>query len=373
MLSQRIGWFIPPLDTPGPVRVRMPMSARLARVVHERSQDRADGSQASSTGVTLEPITGRVRLHALPRSAVVLLWHARTWRVLPLLAARQIPFFIIDPALYASTEEAEWLALYARYARPAHPAMLRASSEANFARLTATVPRGARVHVCGNGPGLQRIFETSCRGDLTIICNSAVRSDRLLAHLRPTIIAFVNSPYFGPSEHARDHAARLVRCIEEYGSFIAIPEGYAHHLLRTHHPRLAAHIVALQFGRTMTTPKAGDLSAQASANVLTCLMLPLAGALGPREIRVWGCDGQPASRRGAWTYLPGLEAGVTSVASEHPAFVEGLPHSDQDWRRIYDAHAEHLERVLLYLERHGVPIVCASPSVMPALARRTSA
>jgi hypothetical protein len=346
-LTERVRWFLPPFDTAADVLVpttsdRQPLSTLLS----------SGGSSAASP-------------------AIVLLWRVRSWGLLSALAARRTPFFIIDPTLYASTEETEWLALYARHATARHVRSLRASADENFLRLVRHAAPRQRVNVCGNGPHLQDIYDRDVQSDVNIVCNAAVQSDRLLDHLRPTAIAFVNSPYFGPSDWARDHMRRIQRCVDAYGSFLVIPEGYAHHLVRTHYPALASRIIALQFGRDLTIPSHGALDVQATANVLTSLMLPLAAALSPSVIQVWGCDGQPPSRRGTWAYLPGLEPRIESVADKHPAFVEGLRTDDHYLRQTYDTHADGLERLLSHLEMHGHRIICASPSAMPALARRS--
>lgn len=331
------------------------------------------GPLASSTTVSVPVTADRPALRILPLPSIVLLWNARSWRLLSLLMARAVPFLIIDPTLFRSTEEVEWRNLYARYAAPARAAMLRDCSRATFARLADEVGAAPSINLCGNGPHLERIYDHDCRGDATFICNAAVRSDRLLAHLRPKVIAFVNSPYFGPSAFARDHLARVVRCARDFGSFVAIPEGYGHDLLRSHYPEVATRIIGVTLGRTLAVPTADRLVALATANVLTSLMLPLAAALKPRLIRTWGCDGQARSAKGVWTYLPGLEPRLDSVASEHPAFVEGLQKSDDYWTRTYSAHADHLEQLLGLVEEHGIRVVCASPSAIPALARRRDA
>jgi hypothetical protein len=346
-LTERVQWFLPPFDTHADVRV-----------------------PASSDHQPLSTLLSSERLSAAS-PAIVLLWRVRSWRVLSALAARDTPFFIIDPTLYASTEEAEWLALYTRHATAAYVKSLRAAANYNFLRLVSQVGPRPRVNVCGNGPRLQDIYDRDVQSEVNIVCNAAVQSDQLLDHLRPKVIAFVNSPYFGPSDWARDHMRRIQRCVDAYGSFLVIPEGYAHHLVRAHYPALASRIIALKFGRDLTIPSHGALDVQATANVLTSLMLPLAAALMPSMIQVWGCDGQPPARRGTWAYLPGLEPRIESVADRHPAFVEGLRTDDDYLRQTYDTHADHLERLLSHLELHGHRIICASPSAMPALARRS--
>jgi hypothetical protein len=327
--------------------------------------------------IQFEPVSSGFRLGTLPSATIVLLWKTRSLRMLSLLAARRLAFFIIDPTLYASTEETEWRGLYTRLTSERHAATLRECSAENFRRLERDIGPGVRINVCGNGPNLERIFQHEPdydrRDEINIICNGAVRSDRLPAHLRPKIIAFINSPYFGPSAFAREHMATVQRCMHEYGSYLVIPEGYAHHLVRAHYPAMASRVIALQLGRTLQLPTADALVAMASANVLTSLMLPIAAALAPSLIRVWGCDGQPRATRGTWAYLPGAEPKIESVATEHPAFVEGLRQDDRYLRRTYDAHGDHLERLLTHLEGRGLRIVCASPSAIPALARRPAA
>jgi hypothetical protein len=345
-LRERVGWFLPPFDTPAEV---------IVPALSDRSSLRALLSAGASSA---------------SRTTIVLLWRVGSWRLLSVLRARGTPFFIVDPALYASTEEAEWLELYGRHASATYIQSLRTAADTNFQRLAAQVGPRPCVNLCGNGPQLDRIYGHDVCGDVNVVCNAAVQSDRLLDHVRPKIIAFVNSPYFGPSTFARDHLSRIQRCADTYGSFLVIPEGYAHHLVRSHYPALASRIIALRFGPELTIPVPGALDVQATANVLTSLMLPLAAALMPSVIQVWGCDGQPPARRGTWAYLPGLEPRIESVANTHPAFVEGLRTDDDYLRQMYDIHADRLERLLDYLEQHGHRIICASPSAIPALARR---
>jgi hypothetical protein len=344
-LTDRVNWFLAPLG---------PQASAFAPVA-------TAGAGAAAPAASL-----------LTPSAVALLWKTRSWRLPQLLRSRDTLFFIVDPNLYASTEDSEWRSLYACFASPNVPAMLRARSTEAFDRLAADVGRDARINVCGNGPNLERILAHDSREDITIVCNGAARSPRLLQHVRPKIIAFINSPYFGPSDFAREHMATVQRCMDEYGSFLAIPEGYAHHLVLSHHPTMASRVIALQLGRTLQIPTREALVSMASANVLTSLMLPIAAALRPNLIRVWGCDGQATSRRGTWAYLPGAEPNIESVDSTHPAFVEGLRTDDDYLRRTYDAHGDHVERLLTHLEATGLRIVCASPSAIPALIRRTA-
>jgi hypothetical protein len=238
-------------------------------------------------------------------------------------------------------------------------------------------PHLARSSICwAKDPAFARLTTPDLSGDLNIVCNSMVRSRTLLARLRPRVIAFGDVAFYcGPSCYSAQFREDLVTAARTHDAFVVVPEDVTH-LIAAHLPELRPHLIGLGHAPTLTIPTPDHPNVRARNNVLTYLLLPMALALKPRLVQLWGFDGRPPEdvaqqqRLHVWERDPTIEYDELkpTVRAAHPALFRDLPDDE-----YYGKHLLRLDECLAFADRQGVPIRTCSPSFIPALAARAAA
>ncbi|MGK2956636.1 MAG: FkbM family methyltransferase [Solirubrobacterales bacterium] len=226
-------------------------------------------------------------------------------------------------------------------------------------------------YIFGTGPGLSTAAEGYDFSDgVAIACNSMVRNHELLDKLQPSLIAIAD-PIFhaGASSYAGAFRSELVRALDLYDADLVVPLRDIH-VYEAHLPdRFTDRIIGIAF-ETRDEPNldlTADFSVTSTANVLTLLLLPLAGTLFSR-IRIMGCDGRPAHENNYfWSHdkASQINEEMDSIQTAHPSFFS------VDYDEYYQSHCDTLEAWLTAAENDGKAIENLSPSHIPALMRRT--
>lgn len=367
-LMTRLQWFLP--REPASVFVSVTPGFRITPELHSEGTEVLDLPAREKAQIRFLA-SWREQHELLAAEPYILVWKLLDVRNIGL--RRHLPrWYVIDPDWFSLVEELEWTLLYEAAKNPCDASELTGISRRNLDKLQAAARICTHVNVCGNGPSLNALVESGS-GGFNLICNTAVQSDRIVERLRPAVVAFANSVFFGPSAFARKIIEGAARCVKDYGAVIVTPGGYAQHLIASNYPHLKQHTLGLSFGKDLAIPSPERLAVKQSSNVATALMLPLAAGLGVRLIEIWGCDGgapEQRSRWSPWQYFSGGDPARDSATLAHPAFFRDRVITESYFNRYYQDHCEYFEKLLQFIEANGVEVRNRTPSRIPALARR---
>jgi|CXWL01.1.fsa_nt_gi hypothetical protein len=250
-------------------------------------------------------------------------------------------------------------------------AQFRAEGEIGRARLSAAIAQESRevAHVFGTGPSLAAIEIDSLPEGVSIVCNSVIKDEALMARLRPRFITAID-PIFhaGPSLHAAAFRAQLCKMLDVHRAWFVVQARDAHIYAALLPPHLRELIIAIpvRYALSPNLNLARRPWLTATRNVLTLTMLPLAAAVG-REIRIYGCDGRrTADHDDFWRYAPGaaFDAERALQREAHPGFFT------LDYQDYYALHCETMRIWIAAAEREGARVRAGTPSFIPALAAR---
>lgn len=244
------------------------------------------------------------------------------------------------------------------------------ASRARLAAFAESLPTRRTAYVFGTGPSLSDFVEGHDFSDgVCFAANSMVDNPELLARLNPRAIV-AGDPLFhaGCSRYAGHFRRRLVEAMETTGAWFFTP-------LRDHHIHAAylpAHLrerlIAVPFDarKPYNVALDRDLYVNPKANILTLLLLPLAGTFF-EEVRVVGCDGRPLDDN-AYFWAHDKKAQINhemdNIKLVHPAFF------NIDYNDYYTEHCETVALAVDALEAAGRRVVGMTPSYVPALSQR---
>jgi len=237
-----------------------------------------------------------------------------------------------------------------------------------FAELAARLGRREKAYLFGTGPSASRYAEFDFSDGISIVCNTIIRDEALMEHVRPRLLVFADHIFhFGPSAYAASFREMACTAAGKYDLTILIPLKYYAHLCHLC-PELAPRLIGVPFDRSIEPNL--DLRKQFQLwpidNILTLFLVPL-GFTFAREISIIGCDGRvPADQGSFWKHNAKTQIGelYETVRSTHPGFF------NVDYEDYYDRHCENLERWLQAAEAEGVLCQSLVESHIPALRRR---
>jgi len=236
------------------------------------------------------------------------------------------------------------------------------------AEIRATRPRAAVV--CGTGPSIDRAYEFDFSGLFTVVCNSTVQSDALLAHIRPRFICAGDVvSHLGVSTYAARFREDLVVALRKFDCHFLTTAQFGW-LLLLQHPEAADRIFLCDQG---TEGPAYDLVRSWSLpkldSTLNIHMLPLAATFCDR-IYILGCDGKnpdPQKNEDFWAH--------STAAQYHDLVQTGhLCHPTFDLRRKKNMHERYVDSVAGSLQlgeaQHGKSYHSLVPSFTPSVRDR---
>ncbi len=252
----------------------------------------------------------------------------------------------------------------------ADSAALTSLNKTKFQKFLESLPNRKRAYVFGTGPSLSSF---AARHDFSdghcFVSNSMVKNHDLLEKLKPVAIVAAD-PIFhaGCSRYAAAFRKELIYAMRKHGSYF-ITSLRDYNVFVSYLPDdLRERVIGVPFNSK--APFNADLSkefyVQPLANILTLLLLPLAGAAA-EEICIVGCDGRPRSEN---QYFWGHDKAVQfndemeNIKLVHPAFF-GVDYDD-----YYDEHCKNVELAVSALEQAGRTISVLTPSYVPSLAAR---
>lgn len=358
----RLGWYFPEGSVDGlEVVVSVDGDPTAATDHAPAAQDRFDTGHLPIENV--DRPTLRARASTADR---LLVWDASARLSVPALRnAANVK--VVDPSFYSTDEALNW-------ARTSHTARrgLANHSRDVYELLAARAGGSDEAYVFGTGPSLDRVFDLEVPEDaLSVICNSIVRDENLLDHLKPDVLTFADPVFhFGPSEYAARFREDAVRAVREHDIVVALPEEYRG-LLVGHYPDLADRTVGLRSVLDgFRFPNVERLATLDTSNIMTKLMLPVASSLADR-VRIVGADGREEGESYFWEHsdVGQYDDALMNTAFEtHPAFFRDRVYTD-----YYQQHVEMLTELIEFGEARGVTYDSVTPSHVPCLAERTIA
>ncbi|WP_296815453.1 hypothetical protein, partial [Brevundimonas sp.] len=224
------------------------------------------------------------------------------------------------------------------------------------------------VNLFGTGPSLSEVKNYRLSGD-NIVCNSLIKNDDLMDYIQPSAMAAAD-PIFhaGVSRYAGAFRRNLVTALRERDITLFVPmRDYV--LYRKALPaELFDRVIGVPFapGKVNYLDLKKDFCVAPHGNVLTLLLLPIAGSLY-EEIRIAGCDGK---REGEDAYFWSHHA-----ASQYVDEMEGIQRAHPGFFNIsygdyYKKHLETLGDMLDELEGAGKTVQALTSSFMLPLRRR---
>ncbi len=242
------------------------------------------------------------------------------------------------------------------------------TSEANYRALYDRYKGCRRAFVLGTGPSLQMALRMDfLPDDLVIACNSIVKSERMLDHAQPDVLAFADQVYhIGRSDYAKQFRVDLIKAVKRLGCFCIVPPERGL-LISMHFPELASRLIVIPFNDTFNLPTPGNRKVKVTENVMTLYMLPVASAIA-EEVYVVGADGREQKEQYFWKHDETAQYGdlLRSARQAHPSFFR-----DRTYEAYYDQHCRTIEELIEYGEKQGVTYRSLAPSRIPALAKRS--
>ena len=237
-----------------------------------------------------------------------------------------------------------------------------------FKELLEKIGRKKRAFVLATGPSSAAYRAINFENSFKVVCNSAIKDDALMAHVRPDVVVFADPIFhFGPSRYAGEFRRSLLKAAERHDFTIIIPMRYYGQFIDAL-PELKDRTIAVpfeyDFGVNLDLEK--EFGTQATDNILTLLMVPLATTFA-REVYFIGCDGRCGEEGETfWRHGKAVQFNdeMDNIRLVHPGFF------NIDYNDYYEQHCKTLERYLRMGESQGKSFHSLTHSCIPALAER---
>src|SRR5690606_3129376 len=250
---------------------------------------------------------------------------------------------------------------------PNRAALVR-DCKSKFDALARRLGTFERSFLLATGPSVSAYKVHDFDGALSIACNSVILDEQLMREVAPKILVFADPIFhFGPSQYAATFRKALLDSARRHDFTICMPFKY-YPLFVAAVPELADRTIGIPFtkDREFNFSLDKDFDLKTTANILTFLMVPLAGTFAD-EIGILGCDGRPLSEdkyfwgHNAKTQINDKMANIRAV---HPGFFA------IDYNDYYLEHCSMLEQQLQAAERNGKKVHSLAFSHIPALSSR---
>lgn len=237
-----------------------------------------------------------------------------------------------------------------------------------FARLAEEHKNATKAYIFCTGPSVAEYPSYEYQDAVSIVCNSVIHDHELMDYVRPSIHVFADPIFhFGCSSYASEFRRSLVAASAKYDLTHIIPLKYWS-LFTRQFPELVDCSFPVPFDQKIPVNYSlgSDFRLKTTDNILTFLMLPVAGSLAS-EIYLLGCDGRPLSEDDYfWKHNEKTQFvdEMASIQLAHPSFFK------LDYNEYYVRHCERLEEYFQAGEALGKRFVSLTFSHIPALVSR---
>ena len=240
--------------------------------------------------------------------------------------------------------------------------------QGSFQQLVEKYEETENAYIFCTGPSVAEYSQYRYDNGLSIVCNSVIHDHELMDYVRPSLHVFADPIFhFGCSKYASEFRRSLVDASSKYQLTHIIPLKYWSLFIRQF-PELVDCSFPIPFDQKIPVNYSlgTDFRLKTTDNILTFLMLPLAGSLA-NNIHLLGCDGRPLSEDDYfWKHNEKTQFvdEMESIQLAHPSFFK------LDYNEYYVRHCERLEEYFLAGEALGKKFRSLSFSHIPALIAR---
>ncbi|MDR2627712.1 MAG: hypothetical protein LBC40_06735 [Dysgonamonadaceae bacterium] len=224
--------------------------------------------------------------------------------------------------------------------------------------------------VCGNGPSLDNAFRFDFEKSFVLACNSIVKNDALLRHLRPRILTGCDSvSHVGISKYASEYRKDLVKFLKEHKDvlyFTTITMGY---IICLHYPEIAEQCLFIeQTSKGPVYDLLQNYGAPQLDSTTNIHLLPIAATICD-SIFLLGCDGKIPNADNEDFWKHSLHAQYHDLVNTghlcHPTF-------DVRRQRItYKRYLDSVKATIIGGEARGKQYISLAASHVPELAERS--
>jgi hypothetical protein len=224
-----------------------------------------------------------------------------------------------------------------------------------------------RAYVFGTGPSVETAYNYDFSDGYRIICNTLVKNDSLMEHIKPHFIVAADGIYhFGISKYAASFRRDLERTIRKHSCMLLMPETYYENFI-FHYPHLKESIITVSYERkSINIDMIKDLSIKPMGNVLTQLLLPLGSSLA-NDIRFLGFDGRKPDDKHFWSSSNAVNYEDLKIFQQqaHPGLFKGV-----NFEQYAKDQSEQAEEIISHGESLGKCYYSLNESTNSALAKR---
>src|SRR3990172_74613 len=322
--------------------------------------------------------SGHVAL--LRRSRNILFWRSPgAWaaKLFPLFSpASSSRFSLVDRQGPRFDEAGHYASLLHRMLPAADAHSLVESSAGRFDAGVADLRlRFKRAYVFATGPSVQSVMSHDFSDGARVVCNTIVKNDQLLAHIRPHFIVAADSAYyFGCTRYADAFRRDLRRAVQVWDAWFVVPDICAP-LLLANYPELEDRLLAIPYAYGQAVPNldlarefcvSSGKGSHHARTILQQLLVPLGSTLAD-DVVIAAADGRSKSSQRFWNHDPASQYVdlMETLEQGHPGYFAGVNFQD-----YYDQHCISLEHLLSYGESVGKHYTSLTPSLIPALQKR---
>lgn len=234
----------------------------------------------------------------------------------------------------------------------------------------AKIGNQRKAYVFGTGPSLEKAFGMSFNDGISIVCNSIVKNEKLMNHIKPIVIVF-GDPIFhaGCSAYAGQFRLDLYSALEKFQCFVFVPfRDYALYMANIP-DKFKSQIVGvpLEHLKTPNLNIKSSFKVMSTSNIITLLSIPISCSIS-KEINILGCDGrQIEDNKYFWNHHKDSQINehMETIKQCHPAFF------DIDYDDYYFTHCDIFETMLSHGESLGHSFHNLTKSYIPALKIRS--
>lgn len=293
----------------------------------------------------------------------------RNWKYIIKHILRLQKIQIIDPWYYSEQECVAWANFYYQSLFDHESEIIKEQSKRNYAQLLKSVKGFKRAYIYTTGPSIDCVHEFEFEAEsFKIICNSMVKNQVFLEHIRPQLLVFADPVFhFSPCLYSYEFRKFALKAIERCNMFCMVPETKAG-LLLAHYPHLADRLIGIphQAAETWNFPTPERFYIKGSNNIMTLYMIPVASAIA-REVCILGADGRQKGEKYFWKHSSQnqFDELMQTVVDTHPSFFRDRIYTD-----YYKKHCQVVESQIEFGEKRGIIYRTLTPSYIPALAKR---
>jgi len=302
----------------------------------------------------------------LQSADLVLVWDQKSLNE-PLIQQLNTTVACVDPHYFSLTESDVYRRLYSYTMTSADQRHYHAISKQNYQRFAELHKDKKRSFVFGTGPSISQSFQYQYDHSLKIVCNSIVKNNKMLDHIRPDLLAFADPVfYFSHCDYSvkfREQAVRLLTTQDCYG---VIPD-FTLPLMLAHYPELTDKLIGMPtYGTLINFPDLDRFYVKGTSNILTSLMLPIASAFTD-SVFIIGCDGRQPGETYFWKHNTTTQFDdlMQSVADAHPSYFR-----DRNYTDYYDDHCDQLKELIEHGELQNIKYFTLTESYIPVLSSR---